>query len=438
MIASMQKLSCNHFNRICAVLGLLFLMLVVGGRTTWQEHRGGTLMQDFPQYYMGGMIARHGAWDAMYPTPLPQSRTNPGFTGESKMHPQYRALEARAGVPDESVRFIQPPPMSLLLLPLALLPYKLSYFVWLGLLILAAWGIALQAGTILRMCLGRSSRGIGLLIIAICISPHALRWVRVANISAIVGFLLGVVAIELARRDSIRGATAMVAGALAKYALLVLLPLQIVLSRWRTIAWELAIGIVLVALSLIVMGTGPFQVFFTRIAPTLGRSSAMNDNQGLYGLLLRMHGGAATLPYSIEIGFRAVQVLTLLVLLILIFLKGRALEQNRAALFAASGGLVSWLLIFSPIFWEHYLAYLAPLWGWMAFEATLSRSRRLIIIFWAVITYLPILQIARHLHLTNLPELLLNNLLLSTIVIFCVAVDRVVRGATPIDTKGIA
>ena len=90
----------------------------------------------------------------------------------------------------------------------------------------------------------------------------------------------------------------------------------------------------------------------------------MNDNQGLYGLLLRISGRGATLPHAVEIAFRAAQIVALIALLILIFRQRRALSQNRAALFAASAAIVSWLLIFSPIFWEHYLAYLAPFWGW--------------------------------------------------------------------------
>jgi hypothetical protein len=262
--------------------------------------------------------------------------------------------------------------------------------------------------------------------------------VRVANISAIVGFLLALVAIELAKRDSVRGAAAMVAGALAKYALLVLFPLQVALARWRTIVWEIVIGIALLTISLIVMGAAPFRVFLSRIAPTLSRSSAMNDNQGLYGLLLRMNGSAAKLPHTLEIAFRAAQIVTLLALLILVLRKRRTLQHNRAALFAASASLVSWLLIFSPIFWEHYLAYLAPFWGWMTFEATVSRPRRVLVILWAALTYLPIVQIARHFHLSHLPEILLNNLLLSTIVMFCIAVDRVVRSSTPPEPKGNA
>jgi hypothetical protein len=64
-------------------------------------------------------------------------------------------------VTEESVRYMQPPPLSLLLIPLALMPLKLSYFVWVLLLILAAWGIGRQAGMIwkCRWAARRAARG---------------------------------------------------------------------------------------------------------------------------------------------------------------------------------------------------------------------------------------------------------------------------------------
>ncbi len=158
-------------------------------------------MQDYPQYYMGGVIALNGAWDSMYPIPNPGSHTNPGFVGNSTLRPGYLALALSHGVTEESVRYMQPPPLTLFLIPLAILPLKLSYYIWVLLLILCAWGIGRQAGIIFEMSLGRSSHGFGLLVLLICLSPQAHRWIRVGNMSVIIGWLIGFAVIELVRRD---------------------------------------------------------------------------------------------------------------------------------------------------------------------------------------------------------------------------------------------
>src|SRR5205823_7329859 len=114
---------------------------------------------------MRGLIALHGAWASMYPIPNPGSHTNPGFVGNSTLRPNYRELALSHGVSEESVRYMQPPPLAILLVPLALLPVKASYFCWVALLILTTWGIGRQAGKIFEMSLGRASRGSGVMLL---------------------------------------------------------------------------------------------------------------------------------------------------------------------------------------------------------------------------------------------------------------------------------
>jgi hypothetical protein len=124
MLHYIRNLDIPRFNRTCSILGLAFLLLVIGAKVAWYEHRHLPQMQDYPQYYMGGLMALNGAWDSMYPIPNPGSHTNPGFVGNSTLRPRYRELALSHGVSEESVRFMQPPPLALLLAPLALMPVK--------------------------------------------------------------------------------------------------------------------------------------------------------------------------------------------------------------------------------------------------------------------------------------------------------------------------
>jgi hypothetical protein len=405
----------SRFNRLCSLIGLSFLLLVIGTKSALYEYKHIPPMQDFPQYYMGGLMALHGEWDSMYPIPNPGSHTNPGFVGNSTLRPKYRELALSHGVTEESVRYMQPPPLALLLVPLALVPVKVSYYAWVLLLIFAAWGIGRQAGSILEICLGHPTRGSGLMILLVCCSMQAIRWVSVGNMSVLIGWLIGYSVIELVRRDGARGAIAMALGTIAKYAMLVLGPLQIAMRRWRTIAWETAITLAIVAISYVMMGRTPFDTFAHEIAPTLGRTSTVPENSGIYIFLMRIRhiDDDALLPHSWLMGFRAAEMVSLLVILALVLLHPRRFWELPHRVFAGAVALMAWLLLFSPIFWEHYHAYLAPFWGWLGYEATRTRTRAIVAGSVIVLGLFP-----------RVPFPLLNHLMWSTLIMLAFAIVR--------------
>src|SRR5262245_56759653 len=115
MLDRIRNLDVCRFNRICSIISLAFLFITIGAKTALYEHRGINQFQDYTQYYMGGLVAVNGAWDSMYPIPNPDSHTNPGFAENSELRPGYRALAEKAGVSTGAVRFMQPPPLALLL-----------------------------------------------------------------------------------------------------------------------------------------------------------------------------------------------------------------------------------------------------------------------------------------------------------------------------------
>jgi hypothetical protein len=430
-----MPMSTRRFNRLCSIAGLLFLILTIGGKTAWYAYRGLPQAADYPQYYMGGLVARHGAWEALYPIPNPDSETNPGFAENSELRPRYRELARRAGVEENAVRYMQPPPLALLLAPWSLLPYELSFYLWIALLTLAAWGIGLQAAKILTLSLGRETRWAGLIVLLVCVSPQAHRWVRVGNMSVLLGWLIGYATLELVRRDGWRGAAAVVVGGVAKYAILVLGPLHLVMRRWRTIAWGVAIAAILLSASLVIMPRGPdgpYNVFFRDLAPTLGRTGSVTENQALYPALMRMLDvQRPPLPRPLDIGFRLAQFGSLLLILAVIAMKRRNYWNEPAHVFAAALALVSWLLIFSPICWEHYHAYLAPFWGWLIYEGTKSRARMILALLAIGLSYLPtsllLHQVAGGRY--RLPEPLFSHLLCAAILMMGISIYSL-RGRT--------
>jgi hypothetical protein len=175
----------------------------------------------------------------------------------------------------------------------------------------------------------------------------------------------------------------------------------------------------LLLLSLLVMKTSPFVVFFHQIVPTLGLSTPLLGNQSLQGFLLRI-GHRELLPASVLMELHVAQLAVLVVLLWLIFRQPREFWNYPMHVFAACCALVAWLLIFAPIFWDHYHAYLYPFWGWLAWEATRSSAR-----FWLVVCIMaasyaptPLLQTFR------LPEPVASHLLFAALAMLGLAIAR--------------
>ena len=138
-------MSATSFNRLCAGAALVLILA--------SHMLRGASYQDFTQYYMGGLMARTGNWDSLYPIPLPDSIYNAawGDPPQSTVRPRYRELAAEHGIDEYGVRVIQAPPVALLFAPITLLSYPVAYRVWTFLLALCMWGVALQAGRIYRV-----------------------------------------------------------------------------------------------------------------------------------------------------------------------------------------------------------------------------------------------------------------------------------------------
>src|SRR4051812_23155315 len=79
MIRKLSQLDVRLFNRACAAVALAFLLIAVMGKYIVYERRGIEQTADFGQYYMGGVMALRGEWDALYPSPRPGAVVNAGF-----------------------------------------------------------------------------------------------------------------------------------------------------------------------------------------------------------------------------------------------------------------------------------------------------------------------------------------------------------------------
>lgn len=367
-------LNTRTFNLACSIVGLAFLLLSQGVRWVQYDRRRIPQTQDFDQYYMGGVIARHGAWADLYP--IPRAGMNPGEPENSMLRPRYLELAKQYGFDEQGggTRYMQPPPFALLFVPLTFLPLRAAHALWIGLLCLATWGIARQSARAYRLCSGRDDLVIGLIILFICFSLQAHRWTRVGNMSAIIGWLLGFVALSIATdQQGVRPATAMVISGLAKYVSAILVPVHVAARHWRTLVWTIAIAVIFLLISLAITGVAPYRVFANDIAPALSRPVLREQNLALVAFVHRvLH--TDTLPTTAIVMLRIARLVVLLTILILLLARPFDTWRSPANVCAACVALIGCVLIFSPILWEHYLAYLAPFYGWLIAEAIRARG----------------------------------------------------------------
>jgi hypothetical protein len=436
-----------QFNRACAAAAGLWLIVAVpavihgapgwkdkpllGRAAQWDVDKG-----DFPQFYMGGVMARLRSWDSLYPIPNPTSRNNAGMPADSAMRPRYAAEAERRGVGNR-LRYIQPPPVALLLLPMGYLSYHRAFQIWTLLLIVSGWGIAVLAGKLFETLCRRPTRGAGLIIVLVALSPLMLHAIVIANMSVLVGLCIAVALLGLLRQRDALPAAAIVLGGVTKYATLALLPLAVAMRRWMLVLWAIVFGAALLGGSYALMKAEPFHTYSHDIAPTLSHVHEIETNQSVLGFLSRAshHGGDVSKPVRVTVW--VVAALALAALLWLVLRRPPAFWTEPAHVLAAATALLTWLLIFSPVFWEHYPVYLCPIWAWLIWEAQRSWLRGVLGAAAIASMYVPFT------FLFDFKEPLNTHMLPGAIVMLALGVWRLmtpsgeITGETPVLRKGV-
>ncbi len=408
----------TRFNRICFTIALFWLSISVPAGLIFRP-----TIPDFSQFYTGGSLVSLGKWNALYPAPWVGSLDNAGLHSNGKH--DWAKISAKRGVPDYT-HFILPPPSALIFVPLSFLSYIQAFWLWTFLLTASVIGLALVSADLLRMIIGKPSRLEGVLMLLIALSPMTARAIRISNVTPFIAFSIAISLRSILRNEPIRGGTALVIGILLKYATLVLAPLLLLMRRWKMIAWATALSGALVAITWLIAGNRPFYEYSHIIAPTLSRPSAYLGNQTLPGMLSRLFGRPLS-PWVSDILVNLRMATLTAVGFALARLRPRE-NQTPVNIIAASALLTSWLLIFSPIAWEHWAIFLCPAWGWLLWEALQSGWRRVCAITSLALMYFPagIIQVRGFAtYPITLPEPLNSSQLLGFILLFGLSFSRI-------------
>jgi hypothetical protein len=406
-----------RFNRTCRITAAAWLLIALPVSLYLRPAH-----QDFTLYYIAGVTAARGEWSALYPS-LPADSPDLQFNSTTTLNPRQAELAREYGATAGILPYLQPPWNALLFAPLGLLPFKLAHAVWIAVLIGSVLYIAVLAGRTFELSASVPSRLSGIATLVVAISPLAYRTIRVGNVSGAVGAAIALAVMDLMRRDSARAGIATWLGGVLKLGATVgLVPLMLVLRRWKALGWLVGLTIVTVLATLAIAGRAPFREYMT-VAPEVAKSTPRPSNQALHAFLIRATG-MLPLPRSLLIAMRVAQALVLVAILALMFRRRRADWQHPPIVFAAAVALVAWTVIFAPLFWEHYLIYFAPFWGWLIWEGTRSRFRATLVLIAIAMMWMPFPALVRF----RAPEPIASYLLWPVCIMLGIAMDRLARG----------
>lgn len=406
------------FNRICIAVALFWLSVTVPAGLVYRP-----TVPDFSQFYTGGTLVSLGKWNALYPVPWRGSLDNAGLHSYGKH--DWVVMSNKRGAPDYT-HFILPPPSALLFVPLSFLTYIQAFWIWTFLLAASVLGVAVIAADLLRMIMKQETQWEGILVLLIALSPMTARSIRISNVTPFIALSIAFTLRALIRNEPFRGGTALIVGSLLKYATLILAPLILIMRRWSILAWAVALTETAIGVTLLIAGTRPFAEFGQVILPTLSRPSAYLGNQTLAGLLARTLGRPIPMYASEFLGNLRAAALTAVVFAL--FRLRRPERQTPVNILAACGLLISWLLVFSPIAWEHWAIFLCPIWGWVLWEAMHPGWRRVTAITSLALMYFPagIIQVQGFAtYAIQLPEPLNSSQLIGFMLLFGLSFSRV-------------
>ncbi|HEY1687159.1 MAG TPA: glycosyltransferase family 87 protein [Tepidisphaeraceae bacterium] len=408
----------RRFNRLCRTIAFLWLIIILP-----LSFLHSPTYQDFSALYTGGLIVQTGDWNALYPDKIGNGQYYIGEPGQDQEKPSLVQIANPRGM-KEWCAFLNPPWQAIPLWPLAWMNFSHAHWAFVIFSILCMYGVAWAAGRSYELCARRASRTAGVLTLIAACSPLAYRAIRVGNLSPPVAFCVVIIIWDFLGKTGRSGFLAGLAaawGALMKLATVPLFPLALVTRRWKMIFWAIAFFLLDILIAWHLAGSATFHEFFNGIAPSLSRSSINPGNKSLQGFLLRITH-QSPLPPIISSGFHLLQWLTFALVLYLVLWprnENKFWSQPRHVL-AGAVALLAWLLIFSPLCWDHYFLYLCPFWGWLVWEGSLSPIRTLLAIAAIAMNWFP-LPVLRWL---RIPEPINSYMLLGLIIMFIFAIVR--------------
>ncbi|MEI8234066.1 MAG: glycosyltransferase 87 family protein [Verrucomicrobiota bacterium] len=396
-----KKVSPLTFMRMALALSGIWFLVIYPAMNWFCPNRLPVSLRptvcDFGQYYAGATAAKYGIWDALYPTPKPEVYNAPPafrpkyktflfderkINGKQCYYPPISYAEASDFSPKLvahckelkwfSFRYMYPPPLALLLRPLACFDYETARkHVWPILSMAALFGLSYFSSRMHRLLRGKVSYIEGLMILAFTFysfrGPTAIEG---GNVTPILGFLIAFAAYSWVRGWQVGAGAAMIPLLLCKAIGLNWCPLLFLgRVRWKTF-WTLAfLTVLLNGLMLFWAGIGVYRQFLFEVLPKVSVPIG-------YGVVPMIFQAFGFYPAKFYLG------LNVLLCLFLYYgywrgTKAKGSVDRLVAMAATLAGTIAVFCLLNFPVWMHYFpVYLYfPFLGWLVWEAMQARGK---------------------------------------------------------------
>lgn len=393
-----SRLSPRCFaHTMLALSALWFLGIYPGMNLLCPEHLPKVMVSDpnfgdYGQYYAGAVVAKNGMWSSLYPTPNKEVYERaPDFQPFFKtslfnekdrsycFYPHFY-LEASDYTPEllakcprlrDLCKYMYPPPLALLLQPLAYIDFEIGARIWTVAIIASLFGVSFFSSRIFRLLTQRVSYAEGLIIGAVMLySYRGQTSIPPGNVTPILSLLETIAVFAVLKNQQVRLALSMVVLVLFKGIGLTWCPFLLLgRVRWKTI---LALGIIAAIANGFLIGIAGFGLYRQYFCDVLPRIH-VPVGQGLVALVFTAFGYYPSKIYL-------VLNLAGLAALYLGYWKsarGKSLSEAAPYLVAAIAGAMALFCLLNFTVWNaYYPCYLYfPFLGWLLWERTQAVGR---------------------------------------------------------------
>ena len=312
---------------------------------------------DFDQYYAGAVVAENGWWDDLYPVQF-SNQEKPTL---APLSPQLQQELDLRQAPARS-KWIFPPPLAFLFLPLARLQYDTALAVHTVVSIAALlFLLGITERAFMKFGFGFFPTQIAVLLLGV--SQGSRNCLISSNISLFVGLGVASSLIGIQRNQGTTTILGFLLAGMTKGSSVVWVPMLLFLKRWKTIILGAMTGFgILILTILFAVPISTYERFLSDVIPA-GRGLIYNvetTNLSLGSAVIHfIFPGQAAIGRTVLHWCSAGMMMVLLVLFVFV-LKSGASSNRDVILLAIFGSLAAYNL-FANICWWHYSPQFFPL-----------------------------------------------------------------------------
>lgn len=368
---------------------LVVLLLIVAAQLQRElqrfqnERQVSAMPEDFPVYYLAGVIARQAGGEQLYYPPPQGVALHRGRFLFELVDPasNWTAMAEKVGF-GNTMRFATPPLSALAMAPLTLLPPRTALLVWRGLSL-----VLLLLSVFLTAALWKPELRLPAFVIgsaaALSFFP-AIETLQQGQLGIVLLFLWTAGIYLLQHNRPISSGCCFAVATLLKVTPAAVVPLFIIRRQWKWVFGYAASSCVMLALTIARLGWQNHWIYVTQLLPSMAASAAFFANRSLASITLNLSAGKvplrlAEIPEMVPSGLLWLNTIVSAAVyfgVLFVFWRKNKMAGNIVYELITLNFVI---LLVSPAAWRHHyvVALISLLFLWLKWPESAKRWARL-------------------------------------------------------------